>query len=193
MRTLYVRGLVGAFIMVLGCVCALRAQDTPPEEQRPQGIERGRFVESLRRWLELTPEQEARLRELHERRQKQMAGERRSWRDRPTRFYSLPPEEQKRLREECGKYLQLTPEQVAKLERFRAHWHRIPEERRHWFAYRMQQLAPEKRQELWQKLRELKDLPPDEKRERAREILREYLGPPPPLPGRPPRGPEHTE
>jgi len=145
-------------------------------EPGPPAPDGAAFIRNLTRWLDLSTEQQDTLGRLYDVWRKAPPERREIWRARIRRFRNLPIEEQARIRDRWRTFFQLTPDQREKLDRFRQEWEKIPLERRLWLMDRIRQLAPEKRSEMWDSLSQLRELPLEERRVRARETLRQFFG-----------------
>jgi Spy/CpxP family protein refolding chaperone len=177
MRTLSAVAFLGLSFFLLACGLSLAAEPVAPSPTPATPSARGpRFRENLKRWLELTPAQQDKLRQLYHRWQAATPEEREAFRAKVRHFRELTPERRQELRQRWQDYLGLSPEQRQKLDRLHRFMTRGAPGTRWGAAHKLHQLSPEQRQQMRQELQALKDLPRDQRRQKAHDIFRRYLG-----------------
>ena len=182
-----------AVVVALACVVAFGAEETagpPAESSLPQAGEcfaqddaagqnvggrggaRGeaRRDERIRRWRALTPKKRRKLMELHHRYKKLPEKTRAGIDMRFEKWRRLSPEEKRRMRERLGRFRGLDERKRKGFRRRLTAWRSMSDERREFLRKALavlKKLPPEK-------IEELKNMPPAQRRGALRAIFKEH-------------------
>jgi len=200
-------------LVALLCCREARAQPAPRHRRRTEAEQ---WQERRERWRLLGPEERRELMQRYERWKRLPPDERKELRERLGRLKALPDVERQALRRRLQAWSRLNPEERRRMERRLAYWRQLPpkqkervaralwilkrllpeefdafkhsvgterKQRRRALARRLADLLKQPRE----RLRPLSELPPDERRQALRNLLRQGPGPtsaPPPRPRR---------